>query len=451
MARSKVIYRCSECGYESIGWLGRCPDCGSWNTFEEKPREVKRGNIGEGSNQPVPISKVQADSRNRYLTSLSEFDRVLGGGIVPGSLILIGGDPGIGKSTLLLQVSDKLSKRYSPVLYVSGEESAQQTKLRGIRLSILSEKLYVMAETDIRIIGNAIISLNPKVVVIDSIQSVYDPDLSSSPGSVSQVRGCTSRLMAYAKNNNISIFIVGHVTKEGIIAGPRLVEHIVDAVLYFEGDRHYIYRILRAVKNRFGSSNEIGLFEMREQGLVEVPNPSQIFLAERPEQVSGSVVVSSLEGTRPLLVEIQALVSTASFTSPRRMTTGVDYNRICLILAVLEKRVGLSIADQDVYVNVAGGMRIDEPAADLGAAVAIASSFKDMMVDPEVVLCGEVGLAGEVRAVGQVEKRIREAVKLGFRRCIISEGNMKGLNLDDGIQVLGVKNVQQALEYALLD
>jgi len=451
----KSIFRCQQCGYESFRWLGRCPDCGEWNTLiEEAFKEEKKYSLHpEGHSTPLPISKIEIEeSKARYKAGISEFDRVLGGGIVPGSLILVGGEPGIGKSTLLLQIADILSNNYGIILYISAEESLYQIKLRACRLGSLSEKLFLVSETDIEVIKKHISEIKPKVVIIDSIQAINDYEITSAPGSISQVRECTAQLMRLAKSKEISVFIIGHVTKGGILAGPKVLEHIVDTVLYLEGEQYNIYRILRSTKNRFGSTNELGIFKMGEKGLVEVLNPSELLLSEKPALVSGSVVAATFEGSRPLLVEIQALVSYSNLGIPRRMTTGVDYNRVLLILAVLEKRVGYSLQSQDVHVNIAGGIRILEPALDLAMAMAIASSFKDVSIDSNTVVFGEVGLAGEVRMVNQAEKRIQEVLKMGFKRCIIPQGNLKTLNdfsSKKDLDIIGVKTVQEAINLAL--
>lgn len=447
MAKEKNKFVCQNCGYETLKWMGKCPGCGNFHTLVE---EIVSKNPVSSSflmgGLPQSITQITSLTEARTLTSMEEVDRVLGGGIVAGSLILIGGDPGIGKSTLLLQISNFYSKKYGKVLYVSGEESAQQIKIRAERLAALSENLYILPETNIDEIERQISALEPKLVVIDSIQMVYQPQLSSIPGSVGQVRECTGNLMRIAKGRGIPIFIVGHITKEGTLAGPRVLEHMVDTVLYFEGEKHYTYRILRAVKNRFGSTNEIGIFQMGEQGLEEIANPSEILLAERTVGVPGSVVISNLEGTRPLLVEVQALVSSSNLASPRRTATGLDYQRVALLLAVLEKRLGMFLSTQDVYVNVVGGIKISEPAADLGVIVAIASSFKDRIVSPDTVLVGEVGLTGEVRSVGQMESRINEAAKLGFRRCIVPGNSLRKLSKKGSLEVVGVESVEQALD-----
>ena len=451
----KAIFRCQQCGYESSRWLGRCPDCGGWNTLiEEVFKEEKKYSLHpEGHSVPLPIGKIEIEeSKARYKTEISEFDRVLGGGIVPGSLILVGGEPGIGKSTLLLQIANSLSSNYGKILYISAEESLYQIKLRAGRLGVLAEKLFLVSETDIEVIKRHISEIKSKVVIVDSIQAINDYEISSSPGSISQVRECTAQLMRLAKSKEISVFIIGHVTKGGILAGPKVLEHIVDTVLYLEGEQYNIYRILRSTKNRFGSTNELGIFKMGEKGLVEVLNPSELLLSEKPSHVSGSVVAATFEGSRPLLVEMQALVSYSNLGIPRRMTTGVDYNRVLLILAVLEKRVGYSLHSQDVHVNIAGGIKVLEPALDLAIIMAIASSFKDVPIDPTTVIFGEVGLAGEVRMVNQVEKRIQEVFKMGFKRCIIPKSNLKNLNnfsLKKDLEIIGVKTVQEAINLAL--
>jgi DNA repair protein RadA/Sms len=457
MAKTKLKYVCRACGYESLKWLGKCPSCGDWNSFEEEVQRPQRtasglgasglGGADFGSNQPLPITEVETANEPRIVTKLGEWNRVLGGGIVPGSLILVGGDPGIGKSTLLLQTSHALAEMGLKVLYVSGEESIRQTRLRADRLQALSGKMFVLCETNVEAIELAIAKVQPDLLIIDSIQTVYHPEADSAPGSVVQVRECTNRFMHIAKMRHIATVLVGHVTKEGAIAGPRMLEHMVDCVLYFEGERHHSYRILRAVKNRFGSTNEIGIFEMRESGLVEVLNPSELFLAQRPKGVSGSVVVASLEGTRPILVELQALVSATSFAAPRRMATGVDLQRVNLIIAVLEKRVGILLQAQDAYLNVAGGVKLDEPAIDLAIAVSLVSSFRDRPTKADDVVFGEIGLTGEVRGVSRIEQRLREAQKLGFKRAIVPQQSMKGLQAPAGIEVIGVETIADALRH----
>lgn len=454
MSKNKSKYVCTDCGYESPKWMGKCPGCHAWNTmseFIERPSKKRGGIITPliSQEEPKPIIEVESSQDPRISTRIGELDRVLGGGIVPGSLTLVGGDPGIGKSTLLLQTSNSLAEQGLKVLYISGEESARQTKLRADRLGISSANLYVLCETDLEAMQSSIDKLSPDLLVVDSIQTVYLPSLESAPGSVSQVRECTSHFMRIAKVNGIATVLVGHVTKEGAIAGPRLLEHMVDCVLYFEGDRHHTYRMLRAVKNRFGSTNEMGIFEMIESGLREVVNPSEIFLSERSRGVSGSMVAASMEGTRPVLVEMQALVAPTNFPSPRRTATGVDHNRLVLMMAVLEKRLGLFLQNQDAYLNVAGGLKLDEPAVDLAIAISLVSSFRDIPTDPGDVVFGEVGLTGEVRAVSRVEQRVREAEKLGFKRVIVPDKSLKGWKPSKGIQVIGVQTVQEALSVVL--
>ncbi|MBU5594701.1 DNA repair protein RadA [Amphibacillus sp. MSJ-3] len=453
MAKSKSTFVCQECGYESLKWMGKCPSCNQWNTLVEEiivKTKSKHSGIGQDSSQsPEKITAIQTTEEARMKTDMPEVNRVLGGGIVPGSLVLVGGDPGIGKSTLLLQISNQLANNGTSVLYISGEESTRQTKLRADRLGVTSEKLYVLSETNLQLISAQIDQLNPAFVVIDSIQTIFKDEVTSAPGSVSQVRECTGELMRIAKTKHIPIFIVGHVTKEGAIAGPRMLEHMVDAVLYFEGERHHTYRILRGVKNRFGSTNEMGIFEMKESGLKEVTNPSEIFLEERSQGVAGSTVVASMEGTRPVLVEIQSLISPTSFGQARRMATGIDHNRVPLLMAVLEKRVGLLMQNQDAYVKVAGGIKLDEPAIDLAVAVSIASSFKGQACLPHDVLIGEVGLTGEIRRVSRIEQRVQEAAKLGFKRAIIPARNLDGWQAPESLQVIGVDSIQEALQITL--
>lgn len=450
MAKAKIRFRCQECGYETLKWFGQCPGCKQWNTLVEEtitPSAKSKSQLVV--NRPQSIVDIQIDSYPRLKTLFSELDRVLGGGIVPGSLILIGGDPGIGKSTLLLQVADYIAHQYGKVLYVTGEESRSQIRLRAERLQTAFADLYIQAETNIFAIEEGMMTTKPVLAIVDSIQTVFNPDMSSAPGSVSQVRECAAYLMRIAKEKGIPIFIVGHVTKEGNLAGPRVLEHMVDTVLYFEGERHHTYRILRSVKNRFGATNEIGIFEMRQIGLLEVLNPSEAFLSERPQDAPGSVVISSLEGSRPLLVELQALVSSANFGTPQRMTAGVDYNRVSLVLAVLEKKVGLYIQSQDVYINIAGGVRLSEPALDLGIAIACASSYRERPIDPKMAIIGEIGLAGEIRAVNQVDVRIKEAKKLGFLKVMLPWNNYQSLDFDPQMELIGVKNLQEALTMIL--
>ncbi|MED1205689.1 DNA repair protein RadA [Heyndrickxia acidicola] len=454
MAKKTTKFICQSCGYESPKWMGRCPGCGEWNKMVEeveitsKPKGVFLHTAVGSETKAAPITSIYSEQEDRVETKMQELNRVLGGGVVPGSLVLIGGDPGIGKSTLLLQVSSQLSSEHK-VLYISGEESVKQTKLRADRLHISSENLYVYAETNLELIHQTIEDINPRFVIIDSIQTVYHPEVTSAPGSVSQVRESTGQLMRIAKTKGIAIFIVGHVTKEGSIAGPRMLEHMVDTVLYFEGERHHTYRILRAVKNRFGSTNELAILEMKEFGLEEVENPSEIFLEERSKGAAGSTVVASMEGTRPVLVEIQALISPSMFGVPRRMATGIDHNRVPLLMAVLEKRVGMLLANHDAYLKVAGGVKIDEPAVDLAVAVSIASSFRDQPTRPDDCIIGEVGLTGEVRRVSRIEQRVSEAAKLGFKRAVIPANNIGGWKIPDEIEVIGVSSVSEALQQVL--
>lgn len=450
--KSTTVFFCNSCGFESSKWMGQCPGCKEWNTFVEEPvaktaagsKTVKRRDI---QHEPQTISSVATENEERFITGIEELDRVLGGGVVPGSLVLVGGDPGIGKSTLLLQVCKALTDKDMNVLYVSGEESARQIKMRADRIGKFSDKLSVYAETNLYDIEATIRKTTPKVVVIDSIQTMFSEDVSSAPGSVSQVRETTNLLMNIAKGLNISIFIVGHVTKEGTVAGPRVLEHMVDTVLYFEGDRFASYRILRGVKNRFGSTNEIGVFEMSSDGLREVKNPSEYMLSGRPENAKGSVTVCAIEGTRPILIEIQALVCQTNFGIPRRQATGTDYNRLNLLMAVLEKRVGLHIGDCDAYVNVAGGMKLTEPAIDLGIVFAVVSSFKNIEIPADTVVFGEVGLSGEVRSVSQIENRIAEAEKLGFKNCILPKSAEKSVGKNCKIKLNMVSSVEDALKF----
>lgn len=453
MAKSRSsIFFCQNCGYESAKWMGQCPACHEWNTFAEEPAaagtKIKSGGGAVrrvSSAKPRQLSQIQVDENSRSTTGLAELDRVLGGGIVAGSLVLVGGDPGIGKSTLLLQVCQNLSAEGQKILYVSGEESAQQIKLRANRMGSFSDTLLILCETNLEDIREAIQREKPSVVVIDSIQTMYNENVSSAPGSVSQVRESTGVLMQIAKGMGVTIFIVGHVTKEGVVAGPRVLEHMVDTVLYFEGDRHASYRILRGVKNRFGSTNEIGVFEMREEGLREVANPSEYMLEGKPEHATGSVVACSMEGTRPVLIEVQALVCTSNLAFPRRTADGADLNRVNLLLAVLEKRLGLRLSGCDAYVNIAGGIRMREPAVDLGIVMALISSFKDRMIDEKTVVFGEVGLSGEVRSVSMAKQRVMEARKLGFDTVILPEVCRKNVGQVEGISLKGVRTVQDVL------
>ena len=454
MAKAKKsIYFCQNCGHEESKWLGQCPMCREWNTFVEEKVTVSKGTAAKNTAakntvreaEVVTLSSVSTDQEDRMQTEIEELDRVLGGGVVPGSLVLVGGDPGIGKSTLLLQVCKRLSDQGRKVLYISGEESLKQIKLRANRMGTFSDHLLLLCETNLETIRQVIEREHPAVAVIDSIQTMYSEEVTAAPGSVSQVREATNTLMQIAKGLNITIFIVGHVTKEGTVAGPRVLEHMVDTVLYFEGDRHASYRILRGVKNRFGSTNEIGVFEMRETGLEEVPNPSEYMLNGRPEDASGSVVACSMEGTRPILMEIQALVCRSNFGMPRRTAAGTDYNRVNLLMAVLEKRVGLPLSNYDAYINIAGGIRMNEPAIDLGIVMAIVSSYKNQSISPGTIVFGEVGLSGEVRAVSMPEQRVAEARKLGFKTCIMPQVSKDMLKKVEGIEVIGVKSVNQAI------
>lgn len=454
MAKGKTsVFFCQSCGYESSKWMGQCPGCKEWNTFVEEIIDKKQGakakQIAEGTVKVSRVSEISIEEQSRMSTGFLELDRVLGGGIVPGSLVLVGGDPGIGKSTLLLQVCRNLSKTREKILYISGEESLQQIKLRAERMGDFTEALAILCETSLDIIREVIRQEKPKVVIIDSIQTMYNENVSSAPGSVSQVRESTAVLMQIAKGMGISIFIVGHVTKEGVVAGPRVLEHMVDTVLYFEGDRYAAYRILRGVKNRFGSTNEIGVFEMRDTGLQEVANPSEYMLSGKPKGASGSVVACSVEGSRPILLEIQALVCRSNLGIPRRTAAGTDINRVNLLMAVLEKRLGLSLSSCDAYINIAGGIRMNEPAVDLGIVLAMISSYKDKAIEEEVICFGEVGLSGEVRAVSMAKQRVAEAKKLGFGTCILPKVSLKEMDGIDGIRLIGVENVQEAMRMIL--
>ncbi len=471
MTKIKTIFQCQSCGYASPKWLGKCPDCGAWNSFSEErqsPKALKSPGAFGGVAEAQPLTAITGGRERRNSVGIQEFDRVLGGGLVDGAIILIGGDPGIGKSTLILQALAKIASqpeqpsakgrivkpelktqnpKFKTVLYVSGEESPEQIKLRAERLSINAETIILLPET---LVENIIITageLNPAVMVIDSIQTIFTGDLTSAPGSVGQIRESAAKLMLFAKKSGIPVFLIGHVTKEGAIAGPRVLEHLVDTVLYFEGDRGHPYRILRTVKNRFGSTNEIGVFEMTDSGLSEINNPSELFLSERPLNVSGSTVIASMEGTRPLLVEIQALVAPTTFGMPRRTSMGVDYNRVNILVAVLEKKVGMNLGGMDIFINIVGGLKVIEPASDLGIVAAIASSFREIPIDSKTFLFGEVGLSGEVRAVAQGETRLKEASKIGFKKAIIPKGNMERLKTDLGLTIIGVKNVEEAMEH----
>lgn len=453
MTKSKksTVFFCQNCGFESAKWMGQCPGCREWNTFVEEQVSTaalkKNGTQGSTARQkPAVLSEITMKKEDRISTGMQELDRVLGGGVVAGSLTLVGGDPGIGKSTLLLQVCRNFSDAGAKVLYISGEESLKQIKMRAERIGSFNDNLLLLCETNLSLIEDTIRSRKPQIVIIDSIQTMYSEDVSAAPGSVSQVRESTALFLQLAKGLGVSIFIVGHVTKEGTVAGPRVLEHMVDTVLYFEGDRYASYRILRSVKNRFGSTNEIGVFEMREEGLTEVRNPSEYMLSGRPKDACGCVVACTVEGTRPLMVEMQALVCHSNFGIPRRQATGVDFNRVNLLMAVLEKRLGLQMSGCDAYVNLAGGIRIQEPAVDLGMVMAIVSSFKNRPVDESTVVFGEVGLSGEVRAVSLAEQRLQEAVKLGFTTCVMPRANADMLKNTKSIKVIGVSNVQEAIE-----
>lgn len=455
-SKQKTVYICNNCGYESAKWYGKCPSCNEWGTLDEqiiKSSEVKNSkNTSSATNKGLNVLKldsIDSSTEFRYNTGISELNRVLGGGLVKGSLVLLSGDPGIGKSTLLLQICNYLSKDLS-VLYVSGEESAYQLKMRAKRLGVKSDKLSVMCETDAEIVCEYLKSEKPNIVMVDSIQTMNIPELSSSTGSITQVRECTNLFMQTSKNNDISTILVGHVNKDGNIAGPKVLEHIVDTVLYFEGERNYSYRILRAAKNRFGSTNEIGVFEMTDSGLSQIESPSMALLAGRPINVSGTCVTCMIEGSRPILAEIQGLATASGFGNPRRMSTGFDYNRMAMLIAILEKRAGYFFANMDCYLNIVGGLRADEPASDLAVAVALISSLKDTIIDSETIVFGEIGLAGEIRMVNNCEQRIKESERLGFKRCIIPRQNMKKLNKASftDIEVIGVRNVREAFEVA---
>ncbi len=446
MAKPSTVFVCSNCGNESSKWFGRCPACNEWNTcYEEKVNLKSSGkSASKKTATTVKLDDVKKQDIVRTKTGFGELDRVLGGGLVKGSLTLLGGEPGIGKSTLILQICDKI-KGEGQVLYVSGEESAQQIKIRADRLGIKNNDIVFLGETDIDVIEDAILKTNPKLVIIDSIQTMYSDEITSGPGSVSQVREITARIMKMCKQEEITTIIIGHVTKDGNIAGPRVLEHMVDTVLYLEGERYFAYRILRGVKNRFGSTNEIGMFEMNDIGMCEISNPSSVLLSEKNENIAGSIVVASIEGTRPILVELQALTSTSVFGMPRRTANGIDYNRLTLLIAVLEKRTGLPLGNQDVYLNIVGGIKINEPALDLGIILAVSSSFKNIPIPNDVIAIGEVGLTGEVRSVNQIEKRIKEAEKLGFKKCIIPESNKKLLKDTYKLDIIGVQNIIEAM------
>ena len=461
MAKIRTKYVCQSCGYETSKWMGKCPECMKWNSFVEEIEEKKTKKevfiIDKSSSQPVSINSIVAVKEERFTTDIEELDRVLGGGIVKGSLVLVGGDPGIGKSTLLMQVSSKVANTNKKVLYISGEESESQIKMRASRLGVNSQNLYIFAENNLSIIEAHLEKINPDLIIVDSIQTVYSPEISSAPGTVSQIKEGTSKFMKISKKMGISTFIVGHVTKEGALAGPKLLEHMVDTVLYFEGERYNSYRLVRAVKNRFGSTNELGVFEMmdiglvemKDIGLVELKNPSQVLISEKPKDVSGSVIISTVEGTRPMLLELQALVAPTNFGMARRTSTGVDFNRVALLLAVLEKRIGLQIQNQDVYINVVGGIKINEPSIDLGIVIAVASSFRNIPIASDIVVTGEVGLTGEIRAVSYIEKRIAECKKLGFKKIVIPRNNYEVVKDVKGIEIIPVDNLRQAINIVL--
>lgn len=447
MAKNKTIFVCSECGNESSKWLGKCPACQAWNSFyEQKIVETKNKEIKDKTKSiPQKLNSYEAKETLRINTGFNELNRVLGGGLVKGSLVLLGGEPGIGKSTLILQICDKI-KGDGKVLYVSGEESAEQIKLRADRLNINNEDILFLGETDIDLVNEAIININPKLVIIDSIQTMYSDEITAAAGSVSQVREITSQVMRVCKSKGITTIIIGHVTKDGNIAGPRVLEHMVDTVLYLEGERYFSYRILRGVKNRFGSTNEIGMFEMKEEGMCEITNPSDILISERDDNPAGSCIVSSMEGTRPILVELQALTSQTVFGYPKRTANGIDFNRLSLLIAVLEKKAGLNLGSQDVYLNVVGGLKINEPSIDLGIMMATASSFKNIPIQKDMIIIGEVGLTGEVRRINLIEKRIKEAEKLGFKSCIIPESNKKDLKDKYKLDIICVRNINDAMK-----
>jgi DNA repair protein RadA/Sms len=449
--KKETVFVCQNCGHKAGKWLGKCPECGEWNSFvEEKSQPARRAGGRNGFSlrdvSAIPFTEIESQNDVRIASGVTEFDRVLGGGIVPGTLVLIGGDPGIGKSTLLLQVADKLSAAGALVLYVSGEESERQIKLRGERLAVDAKNVYLLPETNLENIIKEIERLKPGAIIVDSIQTVFSSVIESAPGSVSQVREVAHQFLMLAKTRGVPIFLIGHITKEGSIAGPKILEHIVDTVLYFEGERHHNHRIVRAVKNRFGAANEVGVFEMTGAGLMAVANPSQMFLQERPQNVAGSIVTACMEGTRPLLVEIQALVSGTKYGTGRRMTQGLDQNRVALLIAMLEKRAGLQLTGDDVFVNIAGGLEVDEPAADLGVATAIVSSFKNLNVDPHTAVFGEIGLTGEVRGAMQASVRAREAQALGFKKIVMPASNVAGLERLLGVRVIGVRSVDEALD-----
>lgn len=446
MKKSETVFVCQSCSYQSVKWLGKCPECGEWNSLVEERARQSRNGFALREVTAIAFNEIEPQDDQRLPSGVTEFDRVLGGGIVPGTLVLIGGDPGIGKSTLLLQVADSLSSTNTVVLYVSGEESERQIKLRGDRLGVAAKNLYLLPETNLEKIFHEIDRLRPGTVIVDSIQTVFSSALEAAPGSISQVREVAHQFLLLAKNRGVPVFLIGHITKEGSIAGPKTLEHIVDTVLYFEGERHHNHRIVRAAKNRYGAANEVGVFEMTGTGLMPVANPSQMFLAERPQNAAGSVVTACMEGTRPLLVEIQALVSGTKYGTGRRMTQGLDQNRVSLLIAMLEKRAGMQLIGDDVFVNIAGGLEVDEPAADLGVVTAIASSFKNKTIDPHTAVFGEIGLTGEVRGAMQAAVRVKEAQALGFKKVVMPASNVAGLERLLGVRVVGVRSVDEALE-----
>ena len=455
MAKPVTKYICQNCGYSSLRWLGKCPECSSWNTFVEeivitdkrKITSKTRDIIDSKITNLSKISEIDISDDARIVIGISELDRVLGGGIVSGSVVLVGGDPGIGKSTLMMQLSDKVKNH--TILYVSGEESRRQIKLRCERLGFAHDEFYILSETSLEIIAAIVDKLKPEIVIIDSIQTIYRNELESSPGSVSQLRESTAAIIQIAKAKNITFFLIGHITKEGFIAGPKVLEHMVDTVLQFEGERTHAYRVLRAIKNRFGSTNEIGIFEMTGAGLVEVSNPSEVFLAQRNKDNSGSTVSASMEGTRPILIEVQALVSSSGYSVPQRTATGFDYKRLAILIAVLEKKIGLHLSKYDVFLNIAGGIKIDEPSIDLAAAISICSSFKDAPVEPEMLILGEIGLSGEIRAISFAERRIQEAVKLGFKKIVLPKSNMKNFKQQKDLEYIPVESIQDAIRLVL--
>ena len=453
MAKAKTIFFCTSCGNETPKWVGRCPGCGAWNTLEEhieKPvatGKAKSAPVGM-SRKPQQLSQVDTDTEIRFYTGMGELDRVLGGGAVAGSLVLVGGAPGIGKSTLLLQICDSLCSERT-VLYVSGEESERQLKLRAVRLGVSSERLYVLSETRLSDILEAVDEIKPDILIVDSIQTLYNEENDSSPGSVSQVKDCTMSMMTLSKSQGITVFVVGHINKDGAIAGPKVLEHMVDCVLYFEGDQNSSYRLLRAAKNRFGSTNEIGVFEMMDSGLIEVPNPSQMLLAGRPEGASGTCVACVMEGTRPILAEVQALVTKTTFNVPRRASDGFDFNRAVLLMAVAEKRAGMKLNVFDAYINVIGGLRLDEPGADLPVVLAVASSYRDQPIADDLVAIGEVGMTGEIRSVSHMNQRLQEVSRLGFKKCIVPKRGAEKLEIPDGLTVYQVRNLREAIEIGI--